>query len=131
VLQLVLAGDGEVAFEPLPCSPDHGQRVAAQFGWMFPNLMFNIYSWGLSVNVEMPLGPARTRVIFRTFVADASVLGQGASGALDPVELEDEAVVVDDQRGIRLLLYDKGRYSPRHEAGTHHFHRLIGDCLGP
>jgi choline monooxygenase len=77
----------------------------------------------------MPLGPSRTRVIFRSFVADAALLGQGAGGALDPVEMEDEAVVVGVQRGIRSRLYSTGRYSPRHEIGTHHFHRLIGECM--
>ena len=129
VLQLALARDGEAALKPPASSPEHGQRVAAYYWWLFPNLMLNIYPWGLSVNVVMPLGPARTRVIFRSFVADAALLGQGAGGALDPVEMEDEAVVVGVQRGIRSRLYDKGRYSPRHEVGTHHFHRLIGQCL--
>ena len=62
-------------------------------------------------------------------MADASLRGQGAGGALDPVEMEDEAVVLNVQRGIRSRLYSKGRYSPQHERGTHHFHRLVGACL--
>jgi choline monooxygenase len=74
--------------------------VAAYYWWLFPNLMFNIYPWGLSINVVQPLGLARTRVLFRSFVADASLLGQGAGGALDPVEMEDEAVVLSVQREI-------------------------------
>ena len=101
----------------------------AYYWWLFPNLMFNVYPWGLSVNVVMPLSPARTRVIFRSFVAEPALLGQGAGGALDPVEMEDEAAVLGVQRGIRSRLYSKGRYSPQHERGTHHFHRLIGECL--
>ena len=130
VLQLALAREGEAAFEPPPGSAEHGQRVAAYYWWLFPNLMFNVYPWGASVNVVQPLSPSRTRVIFRSFVADASLLGQGAGGALDPVELEDEAVVLGVQRGIRSRLYTRGRYSPQHERGTHHFHRLVGACLG-
>jgi len=129
VLQLALARDGEAAFAPPPASPDHGQRVAAYYVWLFPNLMFNVYPWGLSVNVVQPLSPTRTRVLFRSFVADASLLGQGAGGALDPVEMEDEAVVLRVQSGIRSRLYNKGRYSPQHERGTHHFHRLVAECL--
>ena len=129
VLQLALARDGEAAFEPPPGTSEHGQRVAAYYLWLFPNLMFNVYPWGLSVNVVQPLSPTRTRVLFRSFVADASLLGQGAGGALDPVEMEDEAVVLGVQRGIRSRLYSKGRYSPQHERGTHHFHRLVGVCL--
>ena len=129
VLQLALARDGQGAFDPPPGTPDHGLRVAAYYWWLFPNLMFNVYPWGLSVNVVQPLGPARTRVLFRSFVADASLLGQGAGGALDPVELEDEAVVLSVQRGIRSRLYQRGRYAPHHERGTHHLHRLIAHCL--
>ena len=129
VLQLALAREGEAAFEPPPGSCDHGLRVAAYYWWLFPNLMFNVYPWGLSVNVVQPLGLSRTRVLFRSFVADPSKLGQGAGGALDPVELEDEAVVLSVQKGIRSRLYSKGRYSPRHELGTHHFHRLLAQAL--
>jgi choline monooxygenase len=129
VLQLALAREGEAAFTPPPGSPDHGLRVAAYYWWLFPNLMFNVYPWGLSVNVVQPLGPARTRVLFRSFVANASLLGQGAGGALDPVEMEDEAVVLGVQSGIRSRLYSRGRYSPEHERGTHHFHRLVAGAM--
>jgi choline monooxygenase len=129
VLQLATARDDEAAFAPPAGSPEHGQRIAAYYWWLFPNLMFNVYPWGLSVNLVLPLSPTRTRVLFRSFVADATRLGQGAGGALDPVELEDEAVVLGVQRGIRSRLYGSGRYAPRHEAGVHHFHRLIGRFL--
>ncbi|MCW5610696.1 MAG: aromatic ring-hydroxylating dioxygenase subunit alpha [Rubrivivax sp.] len=129
VLQLARARDGEPAFALPAGAREHGQRIAAYYWWLFPNLMLNFYPWGLSVNVVQPLGPARTRVIFRSFVADASRLGQGAGGALDTVELEDEAAVVAVQRGIRSRLYRDGRYSPRHEAGVHHFHRLLAAAL--
>ena len=129
VLQLALARHGQAAFEPPAGSADHGLRVAAYYWWLFPNLMFNVYPWGLSVNVVQPLGPARTRVLFRSFVADASLLGQGAGAALDPVEMEDEAVVLRVQQGIRSRLYDHGRYAPVHEQGTHHFHRLLCQAM--
>jgi choline monooxygenase len=132
VLQLALArpdDTGDAVFEPPPGHVDHGRRVAAYYWWLFPNLMFNVYPWGLSVNVVQPLSPGRTRVIFRSFVADASRLLQGAGGALDVVELEDEAAVASVQQGIRSRLYQKGRYSVQHERGTHHFHRLLGQAL--
>jgi choline monooxygenase len=29
------------------------------------------------------------------------------------------------QRGVESRLYDRGRYSPSGEVGTHHFHRLL------
>jgi choline monooxygenase len=99
--------------------------VAAHYFWLFPNLMLNFYPWGLSVNQVLPLAPARTRVIFRSYVADAARLGQGAGAALDTVEMEDEAAVQSVQRGIRSRAYRSGRYSPQHERGVHQFHRLL------
>src|SRR5262249_54571238 len=85
VLQLAQARDGEPAFDAL----HEGTRVAAYYWWLFPNLMFNVYPWGLSVNLVQPLSISRTRVLFRGFVADVARLGRGAGGALDQVEIED------------------------------------------
>ncbi len=133
VLQIAAARDGEAAFDPPSCASsgtaERGQRIAAYYVWLFPNLMFNFYPWGLSVNVVQPLSPARTRVLFRSFVGDPSRLAQGAGGALDAVEMEDEAVVLGVQRGIGSRLYRGGRYSPQHERGVHHFHRLLAAAL--
>ena len=128
-LQVATARDGEAAFDLPAASPDRGQRIAAYYYWAFPNLMFNVYPWGLSLNVVMPLGAARTRVLFRAYVGDASRLGHGAGGALDEVEMQDEAVVQTVQRGIRSRLYSRGRYAPVHERAVHHFHRLIGEFM--
>ena len=128
-LQVALAAAGEPAFAPPPDSPDHGRRVAAYYGWLFPNLMLNFYPWGLSVNLVEPAGPERTRVAFRAYVGDASLLHAGAGGALDRVEAEDEAIVAAVQRGVRARCYRGGRYSPGRERGVHHFHRLLGALL--
>lgn len=128
-LQRALAREGEPAFDPPAGSPDRGARIAAYYFWIFPNLMLNLYPWGLSVNLVVPEAPDRTRVLFRSYVGDASRLGQGAGAALDTVEHEDEAVVEAVQRGIGARLYRGGRYSPSRERGVHHFHRLLGEFL--
>lgn len=132
-LQVGLASEGEAAFDALPAgSPEAGLRVAAYYWWVFPNLMLNYYPWGLSLNLVQPLSPTRTRVLFRSYVADPSRLAAGAGGALDEVELQDEAVVQTVQHGIRSRLYRGGRYAPAHEQGVHHFHRLLAAALaGP
>lgn len=128
-LQLALARDDDAAFAPPPASPDYGRRVAAYYWWVFPNLMLNFYPWGLSVNVVEPLAPDRTRVRFRGYVLDAGRLSTGAGARLDQVEAEDEAAVESVQRGLRSRLYRSGRYSPTHERGVHHFHRLLCEFL--
>jgi choline monooxygenase len=128
-LQLGIAKPGEPAFELPASSPDHGRSVAAYYWWLFPNLMFNFYPWGLSVNVVRPLAPDRTRVSFLTYVWDERKLDRGAGSGLDRVEREDEAVVEAVQRGTRSALYTRGRYSPTREQGVHHFHRLLAEFL--
>jgi choline monooxygenase len=82
------------------------------------------------VNIVQPLGPERTRVSFLTYLHDASLRGTGAGADLHRVEMEDEDIVESVQRGVRSRLYDRGRYSPRRESGTHHFHGLLARALG-
>jgi choline monooxygenase len=48
---------------------------------------------------------------------------------LDRVEREDEAVIELVQRGIQSRFYDRGRYAPVREVGTHQFHRLLAEFL--
>jgi choline monooxygenase len=128
-LQLGIAKPGEPAFRLPPSHPDHGKAVAAYYWWLFPTTMFNVYPWGVSVNVVVPLAVDRTKVSFLPFVWDETKRAEGAGAGLDRVEREDEAVVEGVQRGVRSRLYDRGRYSPTRETGIHHFHRLLVDAL--
>jgi choline monooxygenase len=128
-LQLALAKEGEIAFDPPAAALDRGRRVAAYYWWIFPNLMLNVYPWGLSLNCVCPQAIDRTRVEFRAYVWDEDKRGQGAGGALHEVELEDEAIVEAVQRGVRSRFYRHGRYSPSRERGTHHFHRLLCEFM--
>jgi len=129
-LQLGVAAPGEPCFDLPKDSPDHGQRIAAYYYWVFPNLMLNFYPWGLSVNVVRPLGPELTKVSFLPYVWDASKLEAGAGAALDRVEREDEVVVEAVQKGVKSRFYDRGRFSVKREQGVHHFHRLLAQALG-
>ena len=128
-LQLAMAKDGEPAFAPPVNSSEHGQSVAAYYWWIFPNLMLNFYPWGLSLNLVQPESINRTRVAFRSYVWDAKKLATGAGAALDQVEMEDEAILRAVQRGTASRFYGNGRYSPSHEQGTHHFHRLLCEFM--
>jgi choline monooxygenase len=129
VLQLGVAKPGEPSFVAPVGHTDHGRNVAAYYFWLFPTTMFNVYPWGVSVNVVTPLAVDRTRVSFLAFVWDADKRDLGAGAGLDRVEREDEAVVEAVQRGVRSRLYDRGRYSPARETGVHHFHRLLAEFL--
>lgn len=124
-LQTGVAKNGEAAFD-LPKTSD---RIAAFYFFVFPNMMFNFYPWGLSVNVVKPLKPDLTKVSYLTFVSDETKLETGAGADLETVEFEDQAIVESVQKGIRSRFYERGRYSPTREQGTHHFHRLIAEFM--
>lgn len=128
-LQLGIAKDGEDYFDLPLQSVDYGKKIAAYYYWVFPNLMFNFYPWGLSVNVVKPITPTLTKVVFLPYIYDVSKLSQGAGADLDRVEREDEAVVVQVQKGVTSRLYKGGRYSPKREQGTHHFHQCIAKFM--
>lgn len=128
-VQIAQAREGEPCFELPPSSPDHGRRIAAYYAWLWPNTMLNFYPWGLSSNQVLPLGPERTRVAFRAWVWREELRERGAGAGLHQVEMEDEEVVAQVQRGVRSRLYRRGRFSPSQELGVHHFHRLLADAL--
>lgn len=108
---------------------DADQNIAGRYLFIFPNLMFNFYPWGISVNIVKPISPEKTRVEFIKFVSDESKVETGAGADLHRVEMEDEQVVESVQKGIRSRFYSRGRYSPAREQGTHHFHRLIAEFM--
>jgi choline monooxygenase len=128
-LQLGLAKDEDIAFDLPQASPDYGKKVAGYYFWIFPNLMFNFYPWGLSINIVKPLSLSRTKVSFLSYVWDENKLRQGAGANLHQVEMEDEDVVQHVQKGIRSRYYKHGRYSVKRETGTHHFHRLVSEFM--
>src|SRR5438445_510281 len=129
VLQLGVARSGERTFILPKDHPDAGRSIAAYYFWLFPTTMFNVYPWGVSVNVVTPLAVDRTRVSFLPFVWDESARGEGAGSGLDRVEREDEAIVEAVQRGVRSRLYARGRYSAAREARVHHFPPLLADFV--
>jgi choline monooxygenase len=127
-LQIGIAREEEPCFELPAGHPDHGKRIYAYYCWVFPNLMFNFYPWGLSLNIIEPVSPTETRVRFRSYIL-ADTPFQREDNALDLTELEDEKVVESVQQGIQSRLYHHGRFSPTMEPNVHHFHRLLAQWL--
>ena len=108
---------------------DYGKKVAAYYYWVFPNMMFNFYPWGLSINIIKPIDINSTKVSFISYVYDPKKLDKGAGSSLEKVEEEDEFVVENVQKGVRSSFYKAGRFSPTREQGVHHFHRLLAEFL--
>ena len=122
-LQIGVAAEGQPV---LPLSTSHplaGESIGALYVHLFPNTLFNVYPWGVSMNYVNPMGPVKTEVIFDRYVWKPDLLDLGAGSDLDRVEQEDEEVVEATQAGLRSRLYGRGRYAPEQEAAVHHFHR--------
>ncbi|MFT7611883.1 MAG: choline monooxygenase [Parvicellaceae bacterium] len=128
-LQIGYSDSGEEVFDLPEGHPDYGKNVAAFYYWLFPNMMFNFYPWGLSINIIKPLSKNKTKVSFVTYVYDESKLDQGAGALLDKVEREDEFVVEGVQKGLGSNFYKTGRFSPTREQGVHQFQQLLAESV--
>ena len=131
VMQIGKAMKGDVKFELPAGHPDEGQDIAAYYLWLFPNMMFNFYPWGLSLNIVVPVSHNTCRVLYRGYVRDAELANKGAGSVLDTVEDQDQWVIEEVQKGMESSVYDRGRYSPTKEQGVHHFHRMLARFLTP
>ncbi len=129
VLQIGIAKDDEVTFDLPEDHQDYGKNVAAYYFFLFPNMMFNFYPWGLSVNIVKPITPTKTKIQYLTYVWKEELMEKGAGSNLDKGELEDEEIVEAVQKGVKSRAYDRGRYSPKREIGVHHFHLLLQKYL--
>jgi choline monooxygenase len=128
-LQIGYSEGGEEVFNLPEGHVDYGKNVAAYYYWIFPNMMFNFYPWGLSINIIKPLGINKTKVSFITYVYDETKMNAGAGALLDKVEREDEFVVEGVQKGLQSRFYKAGRFSPKMEKGVHHFHSLLAKYM--
>lgn len=128
-LQIGYSDDNTDVFDLPKDHIDHGKNVAAYYYWVFPNMMFNFYPWGLSLNIVKPVTECLTKVSFKSYVYDESKLNRGAGNQLQKVEEEDEFVVENVHKGLRSSFYKAGRFSPTREQGVHHFHKLLSEFM--
>ena len=117
-------------FDLPPEHVDYGKKVTAYYYWIFPNLMFNFYPWGLQVNIVEPIGQSFSKVHFKHYICDEE-LWKSMEGdhVAEKTQREDEWVVEGVQKGLRSTFYKTGRFSPTREQGVHHFHRLIAEFM--
>lgn len=107
----------------------------AQYYWLFPNIMLNVYMGQMQTNLVVPLDHRRTRVRFEWFAVEPP-----ADPGTDPrwsrliafsdeIQHEDVEICEIVQRNLRSRVYDRGRYSVKRENGVHHFHSLLHEYL--
>jgi choline monooxygenase len=104
-----------------------GER--ANYFWIYPNFMVNIYDEVMDTNLVIPRDVSKTEVIFDYYFADVSESAREknlASIAIsEQIQAEDVAICESVQRGLASRSYTKGRLSVRREAGEHLFHKLL------
>jgi choline monooxygenase len=106
----------------------------AQYFWVFPNLMLNVYPDNFSTNLIVPISATRTLTIFEWYFmspkrAEIAAEIERVVEFSDEVQLEDIAICESVQRGLASRFYCNGRYSVKRENGLHHFHGLMADFL--
>jgi choline monooxygenase len=107
---------------------------SAQYWYVFPNFMLNLYGGVMDTNVVFPLGPDRCRVIFDFFFAGEGPVAdkrfQRESMELGhQIQLEDIAICEEVQRGLGSRSYSTGRFSVQREKAAYHFHQLLAHQL--
>jgi choline monooxygenase len=102
----------------------------ADYYWLYPNFMINIYEGVMDTNLVLPLGEEKCMVIFDFFFGDATAEYKAESVAVsERVQAEDVAICESVQRGLHSRAYGAGRLSVRRETGEHLFHRLLARDL--
>ena len=84
----------------------------------------NIRSF-MQLYIQYGMATNKTQIRFLTFPFSHNHNAKQAIDNLHKVEIEDEEVVLNVQKGVQSRFYKNGRYSAEYEKGTHHFHRLI------
>ena len=128
---------GSVQLAPLRDS--HSEAVSsvrkgnAQYWWFYPNLMVNLYDELMDVNVVIPEGPNRCRVIFDFYFSenkrtDKDFVEESLKVA-HQVQMEDQEVCEDVQKGLESRFFSAGRFSVQREGTGYHFHQLLARDL--
>ena len=115
----------------IPATPDE----QAQYYWLFPNVMLNVYQGQMQTNAVLPQGPDRCLVVFEWY-AEAPPVDPATDARWmelirfsDEIQSEDVEICEAVQRNLRSRVYDRGRYSVKRENGVHHFHSLLHEFL--
>jgi choline monooxygenase len=136
-----IAGQTSVQLSPLRPASDADAAVAnvragdeAQYWWVFPNLMLNLYRDVMDTNLVLPLGPERCRVIIDFYFAhtkgkEAEQFIRDSIGVGHQIQLEDVGICEEVQRGLSSRSFDTGRFSVKREAPGYYFHQLLARRL--
>jgi hypothetical protein len=93
----VVRMDGAVAVHEVPTA---GGVNDGLWAWLWPNLAFNVYRYGLMVEHMQPVGQGRTRLDYLYFYDPATADMDAVLAASDTLTLEDKVICEAVQKGL-------------------------------
>jgi len=103
--------------------------MRANYFWIYPNFMINIYDEVMDTNLVIPRGVDKTEVVFDYYFTNntesAREKNLASIAVSEQIQSEDVAICESVQRGLNSRVYDTGRLSVRREAGEYLFHRRL------
>jgi choline monooxygenase len=102
----------------------------AVYAFLFPNIGVNRYGDFMDTNHVIPLTMDKTLVVFDWYYKEPlspenkKIIDDNLKSG-EEIQNEDEIICERVQKGVYSNGYDRGRYAPTVEIGTHHFHTWI------
>jgi len=104
----------------------------AQYFWLFPNFILNVYCDNFSTNLIVPLGEEKTLTVFEWYFIEPESARNKIDETVkfsDEVQIEDINICETVQRNLHSRTYTNGRYSVKRENGVHHFHAQMREFM--
>jgi choline monooxygenase len=102
------------------------------WAWLAPNLSWNFYDGGFSLERMLPIGPDKTEVqytfLFRNDVSEEA--RRAAMQMTERVTREDGEMCEAVYRSMQSGIFRRGPISPRHEAAISYFHAYLAQSAG-
>ncbi|MEX1367570.1 MAG: SRPBCC family protein, partial [Nannocystaceae bacterium] len=107
----------------------NARRISSRHAWLFPCTFISAYPWGLRAMLLLPLSPTQTRMVVMGWTWSEDPLDPALAAGFDQLAHEDQRQLATVARALTARYRPRPRYSPEHERGVHHFHRLLTDLL--
>ncbi|MBI3677956.1 MAG: aromatic ring-hydroxylating dioxygenase subunit alpha [Proteobacteria bacterium] len=112
-------------------TPREGSAVAGLWAWQWPCLGVNVYADGVLMERMWPVDHGHTKLdylfLFAEDADEASI--RRAVAASEVTTAEDILICEAVQQNLNAGVYEKGRLSPKHEAGVAWFQTQIRRAL--
>ena len=109
--------------------PERGNsQQPGNFGWHFPNFIFNTYGRGIVFQRIEPIKAKWCRVVYNLFRPSKVSYDdfESKEGKYQvEVSVEDQKLIPEIQQNLQAGIYNKGPLNKRYETGVAFFHDLV------